>query len=196
MQVLPDPGKRLVVHDNHKPVFTNCSQYAPSVKEEEPVGTYVFAVKAFDRDPPEAGGTINYTFVSAPGERLRFTIDSETGVIKTRHVSASHFLECCKLVVYLQNGDGNESPGMWLQVYLGRCVTCTGKIITGRVKVRRYRKTFTIVTLAIQAPLGLKLANQCLHQRSILRSHDTIKNYYMYTKFPHKRFVKATQLIV
>lgn len=84
--VLSDPGKRLVVHDNHKPVFTNCSQYAPSVKEEEPVGTYVFAVKAFDRDPPEAGGTINYTFVSAPGERLRFTIDSETGVIKTRHM--------------------------------------------------------------------------------------------------------------
>jgi len=50
------------------------------------VGTYVFTVQAFDRDPPEAGGTINYTFVSAPGDRLRFTIDSETGVIKTRHI--------------------------------------------------------------------------------------------------------------
>jgi hypothetical protein len=62
------------------------------VKEEEPVGTYVFTVKADDRDPPDAGGTVNYTFVSAPGDRLRFTIDAETGVIKTRHVSASHFL--------------------------------------------------------------------------------------------------------
>jgi hypothetical protein len=31
------------------------------VKEEEPMGTYVFTVQAFDRDPPEAGGTINYT---------------------------------------------------------------------------------------------------------------------------------------
>lgn len=95
LQVLPEPGKRLVVRDNHKPVFTNCSQYAPSVNEEEPLETYVFTVQAFDRDPPDAGGTINYTFVSAPGERLRFTIDPETGVIKTRHVSASHFLECC-----------------------------------------------------------------------------------------------------
>jgi hypothetical protein len=124
-----------VVQDNHKPIFTNCSQYAPIVKEEEPVGTYVFTVKAVDKDPPEAGGTINYTFVSAPGERLKFTIDSETGVIKTRHVSASHFLECCKLVAYLQDWDGNDTPGMWPQVCLGRCVTRTGEIITGRVKV-------------------------------------------------------------
>jgi hypothetical protein len=136
LQVLTDPVKRLRVHDNHKPIFTNCSQYAPKVNEEEPLGTYVFTVQAVDKDPPEAGGTINYTFVSAPGERLRFTIDSETGVIKTRHVSASYFLECCKLVVYLQDGDGNESPSMWLQVCLGRCVTRTGEIITGRVKAR------------------------------------------------------------
>lgn len=76
------------------------------------MGTYVFTVKAFDRDPPDAGGTISYTFVSAPGEKLKFSIDSETGEIKTRHVSASHFLKCCKLVVYLQEGNGNESPGM------------------------------------------------------------------------------------
>jgi hypothetical protein len=100
------------------------------------VGTYVFTVKADDRDPPDAGGTINYTFVSAPGERLRFTIDSETGEIKTRHVSASYFLECCKLVCYLQDGDETESPGMWLQVCLDRCVTRTGELITGRVTVR------------------------------------------------------------
>jgi hypothetical protein len=60
------------------------------VKEEEPAGTYVLTVKADDRDPPDAGGTVNYTFVSAPGDRMRFTIDSETGVIKTGRVSASH----------------------------------------------------------------------------------------------------------
>jgi hypothetical protein len=80
------------VQDNHKPVFTNCSLYAPTVKEEEPSDTYVFTVKAVDKDPPEAGGTITYTFVSAPGERLKFTIDPETGVIKTRHVSALSML--------------------------------------------------------------------------------------------------------
>jgi hypothetical protein len=47
-------------------------------------------VKAVDKEPPEAGGTITYTFVSAPGERLKFFIDPESGVIKTRYVSASH----------------------------------------------------------------------------------------------------------
>jgi Cadherin domain. len=81
-----------MVQGNHKPIFTNCSQYAPKVKEEEDVGTYVFTVTAVDKDPPEAGGTINYTFVSAPGERLKFSIDPGTGVIKTQRVSGSHFL--------------------------------------------------------------------------------------------------------
>lgn len=89
LQLLTNTEKRLTVQDNHKPVFTNCSQYAPTVKEEEPSGTYVFTVKAVDKDPPEAGGTINYTFVSSPRERMKFSIDHETGVIKTRHVSAS-----------------------------------------------------------------------------------------------------------
>jgi hypothetical protein len=92
LQLLTNTEKRLIVQDNHKPVFTNCSQYAPTVKEEEPSDTYVFTVKAVDKDPPEAGGTITYTFVSAPGERLKFSIDPESGVIKTRHVSASEFV--------------------------------------------------------------------------------------------------------
>ncbi|KAJ9588061.1 hypothetical protein L9F63_018579, partial [Diploptera punctata] len=84
--VIGSAGKKLVVQDNHKPVFTNCSQYAPSVKEEEPSGTYVFTVKAYDKDPPDEGGTISYTFVSARGERMKFEIDNVTGVIKTKHI--------------------------------------------------------------------------------------------------------------
>jgi len=75
-----------VVQDNHKPVFTNCSEYHPSVKEEEPSGTYVFTVMARDKDPPENGGNITYAFVSAPGERLKFTINAQTGEIRTRHM--------------------------------------------------------------------------------------------------------------
>ncbi|PSN30050.1 DE-cadherin [Blattella germanica] len=78
--------KKLIVQDNHKPVFKNCSNYAPSVKEEEPPDTYVFQVTAYDKDPPEAGGTITYTFVAARGERMKFVIDQDTGVIKTRHM--------------------------------------------------------------------------------------------------------------
>lgn len=79
-------GTRLTVQDNHKPVFTNCSRYQPSVKEEEPPGTYVFQVTATDRDPVENGGKITYAFVSAPGERMKFNINPSTGVITTRHM--------------------------------------------------------------------------------------------------------------
>lgn len=43
---------------NHKPVFSNCSNYAPMVKEEEPPGTVVIQVHAEDRDPPEEGGIV------------------------------------------------------------------------------------------------------------------------------------------
>jgi len=73
------------------------------VKEEEPSGTFVFTVKAVDKDPPEAGGTITYTFVSAPLERLKFSIDPETGVIKTKHVSASAFI-ILNITVHQPNG--------------------------------------------------------------------------------------------
>ncbi|XP_050545953.1 DE-cadherin isoform X3 [Daktulosphaira vitifoliae] len=71
---------------NHKPVFTNCSNYQPSVKEEQPTNTYVFTVKAVDKDPLDDGGTITYTFVSAPGERSKFSIDSQTGEITTKYM--------------------------------------------------------------------------------------------------------------
>ncbi|KAG8306866.1 hypothetical protein J6590_037459 [Homalodisca vitripennis] len=74
------------IHDNHKPVIANCSKFQPSVKEEEPAGTFVFRVTATDRDPPENGGNITYAFVSAPGDRLKFSIDSQTGDIRTRHM--------------------------------------------------------------------------------------------------------------
>ncbi|XP_025194494.1 DE-cadherin isoform X1 [Melanaphis sacchari] len=80
------PKLGLTVQDNHKPVFTNCLNYQPSVKEEQPTNTYVFTVKAFDKDPPDNGGTITYTFVSAPGERPKFSIDAQTGEITTRHM--------------------------------------------------------------------------------------------------------------
>jgi len=43
---------------NHKPVFTNCSNYAPVVNEEEQPDTEVIQVHAEDRDPPEEGGIV------------------------------------------------------------------------------------------------------------------------------------------
>ncbi|XP_012146913.1 DE-cadherin isoform X2 [Megachile rotundata] len=68
---------------NHKPVFSNCSNYAPVVKEEQPHGTVVIQVHAEDRDHPDDGGTITYSFVTAPGEKLKFEIDNRTGLIRT-----------------------------------------------------------------------------------------------------------------
>ncbi|XP_078053729.1 DE-cadherin isoform X2 [Augochlora pura] len=69
---------------NHKPVFSNCLHHAPLVvKEEEPAGTVVTKVHAEDRDRPEDGGTITYSFVVAQGEKLKFKIDNKTGLIRT-----------------------------------------------------------------------------------------------------------------
>ncbi|XP_043265483.1 DE-cadherin isoform X1 [Colletes gigas] len=75
-----------VENHNHKPVFSNCSNYAPIVKEEEPTGTVVIQVHAEDRDHPDEGGTITYSFVTAPGEKLKFEINNRTGLIRTTQV--------------------------------------------------------------------------------------------------------------
>lgn len=80
------PTPKLSVKDNHKPVFTNCSNYRPSVKEDSKIGTYVFTVQAEDRDPPENGGTVTYKFVSTSGEKEKFHIDSITGVVTTAYI--------------------------------------------------------------------------------------------------------------
>lgn len=88
-------SSKLVVRDNRKPVFTRCGQYHASVKEEQEYGTPVLTVHAVDKDPPDAGGSVEYAFVAAPGERLKFHIDPQTGNITTRHVS--HFLKMYSL---------------------------------------------------------------------------------------------------
>ncbi|XP_014244956.1 DE-cadherin isoform X2 [Cimex lectularius] len=74
------------IQENHKPVFPNCSDLKPSVKEELPSGTPVIQVTAIDSDPIDNGGKLTYSFVSAPGERLKFTIDPDSGAIQTKHV--------------------------------------------------------------------------------------------------------------
>ncbi|KYN03382.1 DE-cadherin [Cyphomyrmex costatus] len=71
---------------NHKPVFSNCSNYAPVLKEEQLPHTKVIQVHAEDRDPPEDGGTVTYSFLIAPGDRIKFEIDNKTGLITTTQV--------------------------------------------------------------------------------------------------------------
>ncbi|XP_023247763.1 DE-cadherin-like, partial [Copidosoma floridanum] len=81
---------RLEHKHNHKPVFSNCSNYAPTIKEEELAGTEVIRVHAVEQDAyqdqPQYGfkldensgmitllsGTKNGTFV------LKFTVTEES----------------------------------------------------------------------------------------------------------------------
>lgn len=44
-------------------------------------------MRAEDKDPLEHGGTLRYEFVTSSGEKNKFTIDPEKGIIKTLHVS-------------------------------------------------------------------------------------------------------------
>ncbi|XP_015609986.1 DE-cadherin [Cephus cinctus] len=82
-QLQNDAILQIQLSHNHKPVFSNCSNYAPVVKEEQPPGTRVIEVHAEDRDPPEEGGTITYTLATSPAEKLKFQINNITGVITT-----------------------------------------------------------------------------------------------------------------
>ncbi|XP_045482485.1 DE-cadherin [Harmonia axyridis] len=68
-------------YDNHKPNFTKCAEYKPSVQEEEK-DAFVLQVNATDSDPPENGGTVTYKIMQKEGERVYFTIDNVTGEIR------------------------------------------------------------------------------------------------------------------
>lgn len=69
--------------NNKKPMFTECDNYKPSVKEEQVAGTFVIQIKAQDDDPLNAGGTVRYKIVRREGGRDYFSIDNETGVVRT-----------------------------------------------------------------------------------------------------------------
>lgn len=75
----------LTIQDNHKPFFEDCLSYKPSVKESEPSGTEVIQVRAKDIDLPSNGGTIKYRIMKAPAEREKFTIEPDTGIIRTKY---------------------------------------------------------------------------------------------------------------
>uniref|UniRef100_A0A182WJR5 DE-cadherin n=1 Tax=Anopheles minimus TaxID=112268 RepID=A0A182WJR5_9DIPT len=68
---------------NRKPSFVECDSYKPTLEEEQPKGTLVLRVSATDPDPEQS---IEYSFITAPGERLRLQIDNSTGEITTRHI--------------------------------------------------------------------------------------------------------------
>lgn len=85
---------------NHKPVFSNCSNYAPMVKEEEPPGTVVIQVHAEDRDPPEEGGIVQQRDIIASVSHVsrvkRRGVNYARGGKQTQVTCANHFLRSSK----------------------------------------------------------------------------------------------------
>ncbi|KAK9890299.1 hypothetical protein WA026_010402 [Henosepilachna vigintioctopunctata] len=68
-------------YDNHKPMFTKCAEYRPSVAEEQK-DVFVLKVEATDIDPPENGGTVTYKIMQKDGGGVYFAINNVTGEIR------------------------------------------------------------------------------------------------------------------
>nr|XP_042909299.1 neural-cadherin [Parasteatoda tepidariorum] len=73
------------VNDN-KPLFEECSTYAPQVEEGAPSGTQVIKVKAIDNDKGH-NGQVRYSIVQQPNQKgTKFIVDEVTGDIRTNKV--------------------------------------------------------------------------------------------------------------
>ncbi|NXG51462.1 CADN protein, partial [Psilopogon haemacephalus] len=70
--------------NNNKPVFRECAYYSDStwVLENQPPGTYVLQVEAYDADLG-INGEVKYGLMHRDGASLGFSIDPDTGVITT-----------------------------------------------------------------------------------------------------------------
>lgn len=66
--------------DNRKPAFYACKDYAPKVKEEQQLNTFVIKVDAKD---PDEYDKITYSFEKAANEKAKFRINGQTGEITT-----------------------------------------------------------------------------------------------------------------
>lgn len=69
--------------DNRKPIIRNCKEYAPVIQEEQPHGTNVTRIEAYD---PDKQDRIEFGFIIPNNERPKFKIDPYTGVITTNHI--------------------------------------------------------------------------------------------------------------
>lgn len=66
--------------DNRKPAFYACKDYAPKVKEEQQLNTFVIKVDAKD---PDEYDKITYSFEKAANDKAKFRINGQTGEITT-----------------------------------------------------------------------------------------------------------------
>lgn len=68
---------------NHKPKIHKCNSLTATVKEEQPIGTFIVQVYAEDVD---VNDQIEFSLVKSATERNQLTIDPKTGRIFTNHV--------------------------------------------------------------------------------------------------------------
>ncbi|NXC17943.1 CADN protein, partial [Corythaeola cristata] len=70
--------------NNNKPAFRECAYYSDStwILENQPPGTYVLHVEAYDADLG-VNGEVKYGLMHRDGASLGFSIDPDTGVITT-----------------------------------------------------------------------------------------------------------------
>lgn len=69
--------------DNHKPKIRDCIRITPTVREEQPIGTFVVQVYAEDVD---VNDQIEFSLVKSATERNQLSIDPKSGRVHTNHV--------------------------------------------------------------------------------------------------------------
>ncbi|XP_071744986.1 neural-cadherin isoform X6 [Lepeophtheirus salmonis] len=73
------------VNDN-KPIFQDCSSYAPKIEESAPNGAPVIKVNAVDKDKG-VNGQVRYSIVQQPNQKgTKFNVNEETGELFTNKV--------------------------------------------------------------------------------------------------------------
>uniref|UniRef100_A0A8C4VM31 Neural-cadherin n=1 Tax=Gopherus evgoodei TaxID=1825980 RepID=A0A8C4VM31_9SAUR len=86
--------------NNNKPVFRKCTDYSDStwILENQPPGTYVLQVEAYDADLG-LNGEVKYGLMHRDGASPGFSIDPDTGIITTTQSFDREKLRECMLSV-------------------------------------------------------------------------------------------------
>ncbi|KAG8246421.1 hypothetical protein J6590_085419 [Homalodisca vitripennis] len=105
---------RIVVEDvnDEAPVFPS-QTYLVKAREDVPVGTVVVTVDAWDPDLEE-GGIVKYSLSQAVGD-LPFSVDSETGTLRTK---APLNYEERQMYSIILRGEDQGVPSLWAEVNL------------------------------------------------------------------------------
>ncbi|RDD47003.1 Protocadherin-like protein [Trichoplax sp. H2] len=94
--------------NDHKPVFTQCNTYAPTIAEHQPSGSTVLTVTASD-DDEGSFGLISYSLVLDANQPKHFNIDAKTGAITTNREFDRERQSLYSITVRATDGGNNSS---------------------------------------------------------------------------------------